>query len=64
MDALRDLRDGLLLEAYSPGGPGAILIFDGECEEVDHALGRMPLLRDGLTEAEITELHPFAALAG
>jgi len=55
---------GLLLEAYSPGGPGAILIFDGEREEVDHALGRLPLLRDGLIEAEITELHPFAALAG
>jgi len=65
MDALRDLRDGgLLLEAYSPGGPGAILIFDGEREQVDRALGRLPLLRDGVIEAEITELHRFAALAG
>ncbi len=69
MDALRDVRGrrtaaGGLLARRTPGGPGAILIFDGEREEVDRALGRLPLLRDGLIEAELTELHPFAALAG
>lgn len=36
---LRELWDrGLLLEAYSPGGPGAVLIFDGDRHDVDLAL--------------------------
>lgn len=64
MQALRSLRDsGLLAEAYSPGGPGAVLIFDASREEVDSALQTLPLLREGLIETEVIELHPFAALA-
>ena len=63
MDALRRLRaDGLLLEAYSPGGPGAVLILDGERGDVDRSLQLLPLLRDGIIEAEVIELHPFQAL--
>ncbi len=64
MAALRELRDeGLLLEAYSPGGPGAVLILAGEREHARAALGRLPLVRDGIVDAELLELHPFAALA-
>jgi hypothetical protein len=63
MNALRELkRSGLLLEAYSPGGPGAVLIFEGDRTDVDLALQSLPLLRDGIIEAEVTELHPFGAL--
>lgn len=60
MEALRALRDGgLLVEAYSPGGPGAVLIFDGARDEVERALQTLPLLRDRVIEAELTELHPL-----
>ncbi len=63
MATLRGLRDqGLLLEAYSPGGPGAVLIFDGVLEDVDRALNTLPLVQDGIIETEIIELQPFAAL--
>jgi hypothetical protein len=63
MAALRQLRAaGSLLEAYSPGGPGAILIFDGDRAGVARALESLPLLREGLIEAEVIELHPFAGL--
>ena len=58
--AVSDLhRKGLLLEAYSPGGPGAILIFDGEVDQVTQALESLPMARDGLIEGERIELHPF-----
>jgi hypothetical protein len=65
MNVLRRLTEsGLLVEAYSPGGPGAVLIFDGDREDVDRTLLTLPLLRDGLIDAEVTELHPFQALSG
>jgi hypothetical protein len=65
MNALRALRDsGLLVEGYSPGGPGAVLIFEGERDDVDRAIEALPLIRDGIVEAEATELHPFQALGG
>jgi hypothetical protein len=64
MGVLRELSEsGLLVEAYSPGAPGAVLIFDGEREDVDRALQSLPLLRDGIIEAELTELHPFQGLS-
>jgi hypothetical protein len=63
METLRELRNqGPLLEAYSPGGPGAILIFDGIRVDVDRALKTLPLVHDGIIETEIIELQPFAAL--
>jgi len=63
ISALMALRaDGLLLEAYSPGGPGAVLILEAERDRVDEVLARLPLVRDGVVETEITELHPFAGL--
>ncbi len=55
-----DLR---LAEAYSPGGPGAILIFQASRERVDSAVASLPLALAGLIDTEIIELHPFAGLA-
>jgi hypothetical protein len=58
--ALQQLKaDGGLREAYSPGGPGAILIFDDDRAAVDSAVASLPLVREGLIEAEIIELHPL-----
>jgi len=57
---LRDLRDkGLLLEAYSPGGPGAVLIFAVDGDELEQALGALPLVKAGLIETEHISLRPF-----
>ena len=60
MAALQALKaGGGLLEAYSPGGPGAVLIFAGERPSVDAALASLPLVEAELIEAEVIELHPF-----
>jgi hypothetical protein len=61
MAALRSLKAaGTLREAYSPGGPGAVLIFDGEPPAVEAAVASLPLVDAGLIDAELIELHPFA----
>ena len=58
--ALRSLHgQGLLLEAYSPGGPGAVLIFAGDGDQVTAALESLPLAQAGLIETERIELRPF-----
>jgi hypothetical protein len=63
MAALRALKAaGALLEAYSPGGPGAVLTFQGERSSVERALASLPLVQGNLIDAEIIELHPFAEL--
>jgi hypothetical protein len=63
MAALRSLRaDGGLREAYSPGGPGAVLIFDSERASVELAVASLPLMRAVLIEAEIIELQPFPGM--
>ena len=63
MAALRQLiADGRLLEAYSPGGPGAILIFDGDQAAVRSAVASLPMVSDHLIETEIIELHPLPGL--
>lgn len=63
MDALRALRGrGLLREAYSPGGPGAVLVFEGSRADVNRALDGLPMMRAGVIQATVTELQPFAAL--
>jgi hypothetical protein len=64
MATLQQLRiEAGLLEAYSPGGPGAILIFEGDLVAVEGAVALLPLVQAGLIETEIIELHPFAALS-
>ena len=61
MEALARLRAaGILSEAYSPGGPGAVLFFDGDRGETEEALRQLPLVREGLIDTELIELHPFA----
>ena len=63
MATLRRLRDeGLLLEAYWPGRPGAILIFDVGGEQLEQAMASLPFVRDGLLEYERIPLRPFSAL--
>ena len=59
-DLARLRRDGILAEAYSPGGPGAILIFQASRERVDSVVASLPLTLAGLIDTEVIELHPFA----
>lgn len=61
--ALRELcEEGIVAEAYSPGGPGAVLICQVGRVEVERALRRLPLVREGIVVAELIELHPFPSL--
>jgi hypothetical protein len=53
----------VLREAYSPGGPGAILFFETERERLEEWLGSLSLVREGLVVTETIELHPLAGLA-
>jgi muconolactone delta-isomerase len=58
--ALRELKArGVLLEACSPGGPGAVLIFDADPTDLDELVAALPLRREGLIETETIELRPF-----
>lgn len=58
--ALQTLKEqGTLLEAYSPGGPGAILVFSGDKQTAETALAQLPLYRAQLIEVELVELKPF-----
>jgi hypothetical protein len=53
-------RSGVLVEAYSPGGPGAVLVL--EAANADGARGvadGLPLRRAGLIDIEAFELHPL-----
>jgi muconolactone delta-isomerase len=58
-DALRDLRSqGILLEAWSPGGPGAVLIIEAPSEsEAEGIVTRLPLGVAGLIDFDLTPLH-------
>jgi hypothetical protein len=65
MAALKGLTaEGLLVGAYSPGGPGAVLIFEAERAAVEQATSALPLVRTRLIDTEIIELHPFPGLPG
>jgi hypothetical protein len=55
--------DGLLVEAHSPGGPGAILVFQAGRPEVQDALAALPLVTAELIDLEIIELYPFQGLS-
>jgi hypothetical protein len=60
-EALEQWRDaGHLLEAYSPGGPGAVLILDiPSLNEVQSRVSQLPLCVAGLIETELIGLHPL-----
>lgn len=65
-DELRSLWrlycDGVVREAYSPGGPGAVLILEAPSpQEAASALAGLPLVAGDVMEFEIIELLPFAA---
>jgi hypothetical protein len=59
--ALRKLRaSGRLEEAFSPGGPGAVLILDSpDTDAARRITETLPLYQAGLIETELIELHPF-----
>src|SRR5215472_19310526 len=59
--ALRELKaKGLLLEAWSPGHPGAVLLFDVADEAAAASLvAAFPLVQAGLITTEIVPLHPI-----
>jgi hypothetical protein len=58
LEAWRD--SGTLLEAYSPGGPGAVLMLNApDAESVVRLIESLPLRRAGLIEVELIELHPL-----
>ena len=63
MAALRQLRaEGTLAEAYSPGGPGAVLIFDAGKEAIEGVVSALPLVIVKLIDTEIIELQPLPGL--
>ena len=56
---LRRLKsEGILAEAWSPGGPGAVLIIEAPSElEAERIVSRLPLSVAGLIEFDLTPLH-------
>jgi hypothetical protein len=60
-DALRELRErGVLTEAYSPGGPGAILILTVPDLAAAHAIAQeLPLAAAALIDVELIPLQPI-----
>jgi hypothetical protein len=61
MGALEALYlNGVVKEAYSPGGPGAVLILEvGSREHALTALATLPLAASHVIEFELIELRPF-----
>ena len=58
---LRKLQaDGILTEAWSPGGPGAVLMLDlpGQAA-AERITGELPLAAAGLITTEVIPLHPL-----
>ena len=58
VEALRQLKArGVILEAWSPGRPGAILIVEANSEaDVDGFVNNLPLALAGLIEVEVDPL--------
>jgi hypothetical protein len=64
MAALRQLKaEGTLVEAYSPGGPGAILMFEADRGAVEAVVSVLPLVMAKLIDTEIITLQPLPGLA-
>ncbi len=60
-DALQALREqGALTAAYSPGGPGAVLMLEVADVDTARRIGaRLPLAAAGLIDIEIIPLTPL-----
>lgn len=58
-ESLRLLRSqGILVEAWSPGGPGAVLIIEAPSgSEAEGIVTRLPLSVAGLIDFDLTPLH-------
>ena len=58
---LETWRDaGMLLELYSPGGPGAVLVLDlVDMHQAEALVETLPLCRAGLIQTELIGLHPI-----
>jgi len=58
---LRKLQDnGILTEAWSPGGPGAILMLDlPDQAAAERITSEFPLAAAGLITTEVIPLHPL-----
>jgi hypothetical protein len=58
--ALARLRDtGTLVEAYTPSGPGAVLILEvSDLDQAESDLAELPLKMAGLLDIELIPLHP------
>lgn len=56
---LRRLKSqGVLSEAWSPGGPGAVLIIEAPSEEdAEGVIAQLPLTVAGLIDFDLTPLH-------
>jgi len=56
---LRRLKErGILVEAWSPGGPGAVLIIDAASEsDAEGVMVQLPLTVAGLIDFDLTPLH-------
>ena len=52
--------EGLLDAAYSPGGPGAVLLLAADIETVRSRLAELPLDAAGLVDVELTALEPIS----
>ncbi len=61
LQALRALRNsGELVEWYSPGHPGAVLVFEAaHAAHLHDSLERLPMRRAGLITTEVIPLHPL-----
>lgn len=62
--ALRSLRaQGQLVSAYTPDGPGAVLIVDvGAVADAQRIAADLPLAVAGLIDVEVIPLTPIAGL--
>jgi hypothetical protein len=55
-------RAGTVREMYSPTGPGAVLVLETAARiNAVEVLEGLPLVKAGVVEFEVIELHPFAA---
>jgi muconolactone delta-isomerase len=60
-ETLKEWRSrGSLVEAYSPGGPGAILVLEAPgVSEAASLVAGLPLCKAGLIQTEVIGLHPL-----
>jgi len=53
---------GIVREMYTLNRPGAVLVLEADGPAAaSTALARLPLVREGIIEFELTELRPFGA---